>query len=149
MLLLIPVITILMPFMIAPCIINCLTLFVFVQVNKLQDAVPVQQGYVKLQPTTENLTHPQMNTAIRTLRLVTSKRGMSNSPRCPSSARSSQRALDTPIPKELGLPSLQGRMLCSQNRKKESKMSVAKRQRRDKPAKIEQRKFEDRGEDLR
>ena len=56
--LLVLVIIILMLLMIAPCTINCLTSFVSVQVNKLQHAVPVQQGYVKLQPTTENLTHP-------------------------------------------------------------------------------------------
>ena len=40
--------------------------------------------------------------------------------------------LDAPIPKELGLPSLEGGMLGSQNRKKESKMAVAKRQRKKK-----------------
>ena len=32
--------------------------FVSVQVNKLKHAVPVQQGYRKLHPTTENITHP-------------------------------------------------------------------------------------------
>ena len=37
--LLIPVITILMLFMIAPCVINCLTHFVSAQANKLQNAV--------------------------------------------------------------------------------------------------------------
>ena len=37
---------------------HCLTHFVSAQVNKLQHAVPVQQGYVKLQPTMENITHP-------------------------------------------------------------------------------------------
>ena len=42
--------------MIAPCIINCLTHFVSAQ--KLQHAVPVQQGYIKLQPARENITHP-------------------------------------------------------------------------------------------
>ena len=138
--LLIPVITILMLLMIAPCIINYLTRFVPAQVNKLQHVLPVQQGYIQLQPTMENITHPQMDTAIRTLRLETSKRGRSNAPHCPSSAGSSQRYLDAPIPKELGLPSLEGRMLGSQNRKKESKMAVAKRQRREKLMKIEQRK---------
>ena len=62
--LLIPVITILMLLMIAPCIINCLiidnyqTHFVSAQDNKLQHAGPVQQGYIKLYPTTENITHP-------------------------------------------------------------------------------------------
>ena len=53
-----PVITILMMLMIAPCTINCLTCFVSAQVNKLEHAVPVQQGYTKLYPTTENITHP-------------------------------------------------------------------------------------------
>ena len=58
MLLLIPVITILMLLMIAPCIINCLTHFVSAQVNKLQHAVPDQQGYIELHLTMENITHP-------------------------------------------------------------------------------------------
>ena len=80
-----------------------------------------------------------MDTAIRTLMLETSKRGRPNVPRCPSSAGSSQRDLDSPIPKELGLPSLEGVMLGSSNRKKESKMAMAKRQRREKPAKIEKK----------
>ena len=54
-----------------------------------------------------------MDTAIRTLRLVTSKRGRTNTPRRPSSVGSSQKELDTPIPKEMGLPSLEGGMLGS------------------------------------
>ena len=54
----------------------------------------------------ENITHPYMDTAIRTLRLETSKRGRPNAPRHPSSARNSQRVLDASTPKELGLPSL-------------------------------------------
>ena len=41
------------------------------------------------------------------------KRGRPNAPHHPSSARSSQRNLDAPIPKELGLPSLEGGMLGS------------------------------------
>ena len=49
-----------------------------------------------------------MDTAIRTLRLETSKRERTNIPHHPSSAGSSQKDLDTPIPKELGLPSLEG-----------------------------------------
>ena len=53
----IPVITILMLFMIAPCITNCLTHFVSAQVNKLQHTVPVQQGYIKLHLTMENMAH--------------------------------------------------------------------------------------------
>ena len=44
--------------MIAPGIIYCLTHFVSVQVNKLQHAAPFQQGYLKLQLTTENITQP-------------------------------------------------------------------------------------------
>ena len=40
-----PCYAILMLLMIAPCIINCLTQFVSVQVNMLQHAVPVQQRY--------------------------------------------------------------------------------------------------------
>ena len=52
-----------------------------------------------------------MNIAIKTLE--TSKRGRPNSPQVPSSAGSSQRDLDVPIPKELGLPSLEGGMLDS------------------------------------
>ena len=126
------VITILMLLMITPCIINCLTCFVSAQVNKLQHAVPLQQGYIKLQPTAENITHPQMDTTVRTLRLETSKRGRPNSPCHPSSAGSSQRDLDTPIPKESGLPSPEGGMLGSQNRIKEFKMAEAERQRKGK-----------------
>ena len=55
--LLVSVFTILMLFVIPPGIVNCLTHFVSAHVNKLQHAVPVQQGYIKLQPTTENTTH--------------------------------------------------------------------------------------------
>ena len=94
-----PCYTILMLLMVAPCVINCLTHSVSGQVNKLQHAVPVQPGYIKLQPTTENITHPQMDTAIRTLRPETSQRGRPNAPHHPSSAGSSQRDLDAPIPK--------------------------------------------------
>ena len=52
-----PVITILILLMIASCVINYLTHFVSAQVNKLQHAVPVQQGYIKLHPTMEIITH--------------------------------------------------------------------------------------------
>ena len=54
--LLLPVFTVLMLLMIAPCIVNCLTRFVSAQVNKLQHTVPVQQGYIKLYLTIENIT---------------------------------------------------------------------------------------------
>ena len=134
--LLIPVITILMLLMIAPCIVNCLRCFVSAQVHKLQHAVPVQQGYINLHLTMEDITHPQMDTTIRTLKLETSKRERPYVPCCPSSAGSSKRDLDAPIPKELGLPSFEEGILGSQNQKKESKIVVAKRQRKKKPTKV-------------
>ena len=68
----------------APCIINCLTRFASAQVNKLQHAVPIQQGYIKLHLTMENITHPEMDTTTRTLRLETSKRKRPNAPRHPA-----------------------------------------------------------------
>ena len=83
-----------------------------------------------------------MDISIRTLRLETSKKQRPNTPRCPTSAGSSQRNPYAPFPKELGLPSLKAGMISSYNRKKESKMVVAKRQRREKPVKIEQRKVQ-------
>ena len=52
-----------------------------------------------------------MDTTIRTLRLDISNMGRPKAPRLPSSAGSSQRDLDAHIPKELGLPSLEGVML--------------------------------------
>ena len=130
--LLIPVITIFMLLMIAPCIINCLPRFVFAQVNKLQHVVLVQRGCIKPHPTMGNITHPQRDSAIRTLRLETSKKGRPNALPRPNTARSSQGYLDGPIPKDLGLPSVEGGILGSQNRKKDSKMLVAKRQRKGK-----------------
>ena len=68
---------------------------------------------IKLQSTMENITHLYVDTAIRTLRLETSKRGRPITPRQPSSAGSSQKDLNTPNPKELGLSSLEGGMLDS------------------------------------
>ena len=88
----------------------------------------------------ENITHPQMDTTMRTLRPETSKWGRRSAPHHPSSAESSQRNLDDPIPKELGLLSLKGSRLGSYKRKKESRVAEAKRQRKEKPAKIEPRK---------
>ena len=52
-----------------------------------------------------------MDTAIRTLRPETCKRGKPNVPLHPISAGSIQIDLNIRIPKELGLPSLQRRML--------------------------------------
>ena len=54
-----------------------------------------------------------MDTTMRTLRPETSKWARPSAPYHPSSAGSSQKDLDTPIPKELGLPSLEGGMLDS------------------------------------
>jgi len=104
-----PCYAILMMLMIISCTVNCLTCVVSAQVNQLQHAVPVQQRY----KTTADHGKYQtpLDTAIRTLRLETSKRGRPNTPRRPSSAGSSQKDLDAPIPKELGLPSLEGGML--------------------------------------
>ena len=77
-----------------------------------------------------------------TLRLETSKRGWPNAPRHPIAAESSQKYMDAPIPKELGFLSLEGGMLSIWNRKKKSTLVVAKREGREKPAKIEQRKVQ-------
>ena len=52
-----------------------------------------------------------MDNTIRTLRLETCKRGRPDDPCCPSSTGSSQRDLNVSIPKELGLPSIEGGML--------------------------------------
>ena len=54
-----------------------------------------------------------MDTTTRTLRPETSKRGKPNAPHSPRSAGSSQRDLKAPIPKELGLPSLEAGLLGS------------------------------------
>ena len=99
-------------------------------------------GIYKTTPDHRKYHSLQMDTTIRTLRFETSKRGRPNAPHHPSSAGSIQRDLDVPSPKELGLPSLEGGMLGSQNRKKESKMVVAKRQRKEKPAKMKQKKIQ-------
>ena len=49
-----------------------------------------------------------MDIVMRTLRPERTKRGRPNAPCCPSSAGSSWQDLEVPIPKELGLPSLEG-----------------------------------------
>ena len=51
------VITILMLLMIAPYIVNCLTSFVSAQVNNYNMQCKFNKD-IKLQPTTENITHP-------------------------------------------------------------------------------------------
>ena len=98
--------------MIVPCIINCLTCFVSAQVNKLKHAVPVQQRY-KTTAAHGKYHSPLDGHTIRTPRLETSKRGRPNTPHHPNSAGSSQKDLNAPIAKELGLPSLEGGMLGS------------------------------------
>ena len=105
----VPCYAILMMLMIIPCTVNCLTCFVSARVNQLQHAMPVQQRY----KTTANhgKYHTPLDTAIRTLRIETSKRGRPNTPGRPSSAGGSQKDLNTSIPKELGLPSLEVGML--------------------------------------
>ena len=97
--------------MIIPCTVNCQTCFVSAQVNQLQHAMPVQQRYKTTAD--HGKYHTPLDTTIRTLRLETNKRGRPNTPCHPSSAGSSQKDLDAPIPKELGLPSLEGGMLGS------------------------------------
>ena len=146
--LLIPVITILMLLMIAQYIFNCLTCFVSPHVNKIQHEVLVQQEYIKLHPTMEIITHPQMDTTIRTLRLETSKRGRPSAPPHPSSAGCSQRDLDAPIPKELGLLSLEGRNVRQLEQEKESRIVVAKRQGKS-PRKQNKGRSKDLNENLR
>ena len=59
----------------------------------------------------ENITHPQMDMATRTLRPETSKRGTPNTPRCPNSEGSIQKDLDVPILKELDFSSQERGML--------------------------------------
>ena len=54
-----------------------------------------------------------MNTAKGTLRPETSKRGRPKTPCHPNSAGSSQKDLNTPIPKELGLLSIERGILGS------------------------------------
>ena len=57
--------------------------------------------------------HSPLDTVIRTLRPETSKRGRPNAPHHSRSAGSSQRDLNVPTLKELGLPSLEGGILGS------------------------------------
>ena len=141
MLLLIPVITTLMLLMIAPCIINCLTHFVSAQVSKIQHAMSVQQGFTKLHLTTENITHPQMDIAIRTLRLETSKRGRPNAPRCPSSAGSSQRDRGTPLPQNWASDLLRGVGKVVRIGKRSLKWQWLKDKERKKSTKVEQKEI--------
>ena len=71
-----PCYAILMMPMIIPCTVNCLTCFVSVQVNQLQHAVPVPQRY---RTTADHgKYHTPLDTAIRPLRIETSKRGRPN-----------------------------------------------------------------------
>ena len=69
-----------------------------------------------------------------------SKRGRPTAPCCPSSAGSSQRDLDSPIPKELGLPSLEWGMLV-RIEKRSPKWQWLKDKERGKSVKTEQKKI--------
>ena len=111
---------ILMMLMIVPCTVICLTCFVSAQVNKLQHALPVQQRY----KTTAN--HRKYHSSLdghslRTLRPETNKRGRPNTPRHPSSAGSSQKDLNAPIPKELASHLLRGECYVDKIRKRSPK----------------------------
>ena len=139
--LLIPVMTILMLLVIGPCIINCLTHFVSAHVNKLQYEVRVQQGYIKLHPTMENITNPQMDTAIRTLRLEIGKRVSSKAPRHPSLAGSSQRDLMTLFPKNSTSHFLRGKCQIVKIGKRSPKWWWLKEKQREKPKKKKQKKI--------
>ena len=83
-----------------------------------------------------------------TLRLETSKMGRPNTPRHPSSAGSSLRDLNTPIPKELGLPSLEREMLGNRIGKRNPKWQWLKDKRKS-PWKWNKRKSADQSENLR
>ena len=104
-----PCYALLMMLMIVPCTVNVVTCFVSAEVNQLQHAVPVQQRYKTTADQGKYRT--PLDSAVRTLRIETGKRGRPNTPRHPSSAGSRQKDLDAPIPKELGLPSREGGML--------------------------------------
>ena len=78
-----------------------------------------------------------MDTAIRTLKLETSKRGRPNAPCHPSSAGCSQKDLDSSIPKDLGLSSLERGMLGRMGKRSPEWKWLKGRE---KPVKIEQRK---------
>ena len=84
-----------------------------------------------------------METAIRILRLQTSKRGRSSAPRYPNLAGSSQRELDVYIPKEMGLLSLEVGILVRIGRigKRSPKWWWLKDKERKKHAKVEQKKI--------
>ena len=85
-----------------------------------------------------------MDTTKRTLSLETSKRRRSNAPHCSSQLEVARDTLTPLFPKNWAS---KGGMLCSYNRKKESKMVVAKRQRKEKPT--NKGRSKDRSEDLR
>ena len=124
--------------------------FCLCQVNKLQHAVPVQQGYTKLHLTMKNITHPQMNTIRSTLSLDISKRGSPIAPRHPRSAGSSQRHLDAHINKELGLlPSLSGECQVVRIGKRSPKQQWLKDKEEKSLQKQNKRRSKDQTENLR
>ena len=139
--LLTPVSTILTLLIIVPCSINYLTHFVSAQVNKLQNAVLVQQGYIKLyQPQKTSITHPQRDTTIRTLRLETSKRG-SPMPLADPDQQEVARETSVPlIPKNWASHLLRGVFQVVRIGKRSLKWWWQKDKQREKPTQREQRK---------
>ena len=82
-----------------------------------------------------------MDTAIRTLKLETTRGGGPMPLTIPVQQEVARKTLTPLFPNNwashlLGV----GGILCRQNRKNESKLAVAKRQRKEKPTKMEQRK---------
>ena len=132
--LLVLVITILMLLVIAPCIINCLIHFVSAQVNKLQHVVPVEQGYIKLQPTTEKISLTLRWTLLQELWGLRLAKGGGPKPLAIPVQQEVARETSMSLFPKIGPPISWG------NRKKESKMAVPKRKRREKSTEIEQSK---------
>ena len=86
---------ILMMPMIIPCTVNCLTCFVSAQVNQLHHAVPVQQRY-KTTADHEKY-HTPLDTAIRTLKIETSRRERPNIPLAAPVQQEVPRKTSTPL----------------------------------------------------
>ena len=90
-----------------------------------------------------------MDTTVRTLRLETSKKERPSALHHPSSAGSSQRELDAPIPKELGLPSLKGECQIVRIGKRSPKWQWLKEKEGKSLLKWNKGRSEDRSENLR
>ena len=82
-----------------------------------------------------NISHPEMDTAVRTLRPETSKRGGPMPLATPVQQEVAKETLTPLFTKNWASHLLRGGMLGSKNREKESKMAVAKRPGRESPRK--------------